>query len=419
VNCYVNFKRILPALLCACVCIPLDAYSAQGDHEPLEKSSDLSFSDIFDSALGNAPEILERDVRRQQAEDYESISDTWFSGRPSLQLYYIDDQAFDNRGFREMEYAVLLQLKRPSEWGNGRLLSDSYAEQYSAWEQSLRHYIAGHVRKSLADIAEAEANLLLEQQATRNAEELLNTTQQLVNSGELARLDLMQAENLFLNQRRTELQAEAMLVDAERAYEILTGLQVRPDYVHTETLTEQEVISPEQPQLLYLASDIQLAEALVLQAQASVRGSPSISIGSRRQRASDLAPDEDGLALSLSIPFGGKNIVASRTSDARRDKADAEVLYQTSYRALDLQLHEIEHELLISEESILLTEQQSRLSEARWEMAQTAFTQGEISLTQVILALQEALAARKEHELLLLQRERLITEFNQTIGVMP
>jgi cobalt-zinc-cadmium efflux system outer membrane protein len=419
VSYYLNFQRMLKSMVWVCICIPTLVYSAQSDHEPLEKNPDLSFSEILNSALENAPEILERDVRRQQVEDYESVSDTWFSGRPSLQLYYIDDQAYGNQGFREMEYAIQLQLKRPSEWRNGRLVSDSYAEQYSAWEQSLRHYITGHVRNSLADIAEAEANLLLEQQATRNSQELVSTTQVLVDSGELARLDLMQAENLLLNQRRIELQAEAMLADAERAYEILTGLQVRPAYVHTEALTELTEISPEQPQLVYLASDIQLAEALILQAQASVRGSPSISIGNRRQRVSDLASDEDGLALSLSIPFGGKNIVASRTSYARRDKADAEVLYQATFLALNQELHEAEHELFITEESILLAGQQSLLSESRWEMTQTAFTQGEISLAQVILAMQEALAARKQYELLLLQRERLITEFNQTVGVMP
>ncbi len=178
---------------------------------------------------------LERDVRVRQAESYEAIASNWISNRPSIQLGYYNDQLLDDIGMREFEYAVQLELKRPSERNTGRLLSQAYQDQVGAWEQSLHHYIAGRVRTVLSAIAEAEANLRLETQATANAEELFSVTSSLVNAGQLARLDLMQAENLLLTQRRTELEAEAMLVDAERAYEVLTDLQVRPDYVYTET----------------------------------------------------------------------------------------------------------------------------------------------------------------------------------------
>ncbi|MAY03408.1 MAG: hypothetical protein CMQ38_10605 [Gammaproteobacteria bacterium] len=393
--------------------------AAQGDHEALQTSSTILFSEIFNSALENAPKILERDVRQQQVSSYDAIADNWFNGRPQLSLSYYDDRTFDDRGYREIEYAIQLQLKRPSEWGNGRLLSDAYSEQFSTWENSLRHYIAGRVRNVLANISEAEAALALEREATQNAEDLVTITRQLLDSGELARLDLLQAENLLLQQRRTELETEALLVDAEREYEVLTGMQTRPDYLYTETLSAQEDISVMHPQLLYLASDIELAEARYQSALASAKGSPVISLGSRRQRSDGLMPYEDSIALSLSIPFGARNVVNSQASSVQRDKTDAEVLYQNTWRNLNQALHEVEHELFITEESIILAEQQLELSEQRWQMSRTAFTQGEITLTQIILALQEVLAARKESELLVLKRERLITEFNQTIGVMP
>lgn len=399
--------------------VSLSAAAQPADNEPLEISSTLRFADIYNSALESAPETLERDVRLRQAESYEAIADNWITNRPSVQLSYFNDRLFDDIGMREYEYAVQLELKRPSERNNGRLLSQAYQQQVDAWELSLHHYIAGRVRSVLAAIAEADANLRLETEATANAENLLAITSSLVDAGELARLDLMQAENLLLTQRRRELEAEAMLVDAERAYEVLTGLQVRPDYVYTETLTDREDIDESHPRLQYLQTEITLADATIVQRQAEARGSPTVSLGSRRSRGDGFQPFNDSIALSLSIPFGAKNLVESRTSSARRDKVDVEVLYQNTLRSLNQSLHEVEHELFLTNEEIVIADQQRVLSEQRWQMAQTAFTQGEITLTQVIQALQETLDARKQNELLLLQRERLIIEFNQTIGVMP
>mgnify|MGYP003624433950 CR=1 FL=1 len=389
------------------------------DHVPLEKSASLSFVEIYTAALNNAPEILERDIRQQQARSYEAIAGNWISDRPSLELNYIDDTVLDNIGMREIEYAIQLQLKRPSELNNGRILSESYLEQSQAWERSLAHYIAGRVRSVLADISEAEANLALEQEATRNAEDLFNITNSLFDAGELSRLDVMQAENLLLNQRRTELEAEAMLVDSERNYEVLTGLNIRPDYLYTETLSDDEEIPDSHPQLLYLQSDIHLADANINMAEAQARGAPTVSLGSRRQRGNSFQSFNDSIALSLSVPFGGKNIVATKTSSARREKVDAEVIYQNTRRALNQALHEVEHELYITEVALGLSEQQKNLSEQRWQMSRTAFTQGEIALNQVIVALQEYLNAQQEYELLTLKEQRLITEYNQTIGVMP
>jgi len=395
------------------------SYAQLAGHEPLEKSSTLSFEEIFNHALNNAPETLERTVRQQQAKAYEAIEDSWITGRPNLVINYLDDALFDDIGQREIDYAIQLQLKRPSERNNGRLLSDSYQSQISAWEQALQHYIAGRVRSSLADIAEADTLLSLERQATLTTEELLDITNTLFNAGELARLDVMQVENLLLEQRQIELETEAILIDAERAYEVLTGLHVRPDYTYTETRVAEEDILSSHPQLLYLQSDINLADVNILVSEAHARGAPTVSLGAARQRGSFMQNGNNNLTLSLSIPFGAKNIVSSQTSAAKRNKVDAEVLYQNTLRSLDLALHEVEHELFLTNEAILMAEERSQLAEQSWQMSRIAFAQGELTLAQVTPSLQAYLNAQKEVKILLLRKERLITEYNQTIGVIP
>lgn len=394
-------------------------FAQQAGHAPLVKSSAVDFNKIFEHALNNAPEILERDVRQKQARSFEAIAGNWITDRPNLVVSYLEDRMLGDIGQREFEYAIQLQLRRPGERKSSRLLSDSYQEQIRAWEKALELYIAGRVRNSLADIAEADTRLTLEQETTRNTERLLEITNKLVDAGELAKLDVMQAETLLLNQRQIELETEALLVDAERSYEVLTGLHVRPNYIYTEKLTDQNEIDHSHPQLVHLQSDIKLAEANIQMTQADARGAPVLSLGVTSQRDDSLQQDNEAIALSLSIPFGARDIVASRTSMARRTKVDAEVIYQNTLRQLELTLHEVEHELFLTTEAIALAEQKSLLSEKRWQMTQTAFIQGEVSLTQVIQSLQEYQQAQKQCQLLALNKERLITEFNQTIGIMP
>jgi len=52
-------------------------------------------------------------------------------------------------------------------------------------------------------------------------------------------------------------------------------------------------------------------------------------------------------------------------------------------------------------------------------MALTAFGVGETTLAEVVIAQQQAQESERTLQLLLLEKQRLITEFNQIIGVLP
>lgn len=391
----------------------------QAGHAPLTKSPALSFEEIVIHAFNNAPEILERDIRQQQAQSFQAIAGSWIVDRPNLVVSYLEDGALDDIGQREIEYAIQLQLRRPSERRSSRQLSDCYLEQVRAWEQALKLYITGKVRKSLADIAEAETLLNLEREATRRTEQLLEVTNKLFDAGEVSQLDVMQVDVALLNQQEIELKAEAMLVDAERSYEVLTGLHQRPSSTHRESLTDQKDVNHAHPQLVNLQSDINVAEADIQMTKANARGAPILSLGVSRQREDVFQQQHDALAVSLTIPFGAGKIMKSKTGSARRAKVDAEVAYLNTLRTLDLALHEVEHELFLTGEAILLSSQKKILSEKRWKMFKTAFIQGEVNLKHVIEALQEYQREYKNYQLLVLKKGRLITEFNQVIGIMP
>jgi len=389
------------------------------DHAPLATDPALSFSALLEQTLTHAPDALQNAARTEQARTMTALGQSWTAGRPSLQMDVIDDRLLSDLGQRELTWGVALPLWRPGQRRAMQERGAQYDAQASAWEQAFTLDMAGRLRSALADMAQADAMLAAEQLATADAQELLSIAESLFAAGETARRDVLQARTLLLAQQRNELAAEAGRVDAERQYATLTGLQRRPAGIHSEAISPAEDVSPEHPLLKLLRSDVDLADAEIAKAETDARGAPTLSVGTRRQRAGYFTDYEDALALSLSVPLGGRAHVNAATSSARRDKVDAEVLHLNTLRALNLQLHEVEHELFTLAASLPLSEEQAQLARQQWEMARAAFEAGETDMSQVVLALQQARLSARDFDALTLRHTRLISEFNQIIGVLP
>ncbi len=399
--------------------LPVPVLAAQMSHEHLIVSESLTFTDVFASALENSPEYMETPVRENQAESYTDTGKSWIAGRPSVQMNYYDDSRLDNVGLMEFEYGVQMPLWRPGQRRDTRALGEGYVNQVEQWKQLLSWVVAGRVRNVLAALAEAELGIALQNQVVADARRLRDVTLTLFEAGEVARLELMQAETLLVESQADLLQAEAALVDAERTYEFLTGLTMRPAKAYSEELTSQEEIGNSHPQLQFLRSSVNLAEANVKQSENTARGNPTITIGSRRERGDRFQNSISSVGIQLSIPFGGGSFVSAQSSSARRAKVDAEVSYQNSFLQLNAALHEVEHSLFIVAEEEPLRRSQMDLSSQRYNMALTAFEVGETTLAEVVIAQQQAQESDRTLRLLLLEKQRLITEFNQIIGVLP
>lgn len=389
------------------------------DHAPLARVDTLAFDDLLAAALQHDPSALETPVRAQQAKDYVAAGASWIAGPPQLVYNGYHDGPLDSAGQREFQYGVQLPMRRPGEFRDAREQGARYEQQVTAWESSLRWQLAGSLRMALAAIETAETQLHLQEQAVATASSVHDATQRLFDAGAVARLDVLQAENLLLTEQQALLQAEAALVDSEREYVVLTGLQERPAAAHREQLTALEDINEQHPLLGYLQSEVAVAASNVRQNEISNKGNPQLMVGTRRERGDRFAPWIDTVAVSVSIPVGGKSFVSSRTSSARREQADAEVQVLGTRRELQRSLHEAEHELYVTRLALPLAEQQSQLGQQRSTMARSAFEAGETNLTQVLLAVQEAARAQREYSLLLLQEQHLITEYNHFAGVLP
>jgi outer membrane protein TolC len=300
-----------------------------------------------------------------------------------------------------------------------RQQGEQYTQQVDVWQRNLLWQLSGEVRLRLADIESAELALQLESDATAAVQELLDVTQRLFAAGAVPRLDVLQAESLLLTQQQQLLAVEAEMVDAEREYSVLTGLRQRPALPHREALSPLAEPRDDHPWLRYLQSEVAVAEGNVRQSELSNKGSPQLTLGTRRDRGDRFQPYTDALAISLSVPIGGKSHVSSRTSAARMAQVDAEVQLHAARRELQRLLHEAEHALYVTQQTLPLAQQQAELGEQRSAMARAAFSAGELTLLQVLPAVQEAARAQRAWQQLQLREQRQIIEYNQFVGVLP
>ncbi|MDR2212902.1 MAG: TolC family protein [Pseudomonadales bacterium] len=389
---------------------------AQLDHAPLTEVEGLDFATMLDAALQQAPQALETPVRAQQASDYAAAGGRFLAARPSLSYSIVDDRWRDNLGLRQQDFSVNLPLWRLGERRDAQALGAHYEEQVAQWSTYLNWSLAGFLRTALNDLESAEAQLALERQAAANAEELDRVTQRLFEAGSLAQLDTLQTRNLLLAQQQKVLDAEAFMVDSERTFQILTGLDRRPASLPPEERSPEEDPPDTHPLLRYMTSEVTLARDKVQQALQVNKGNPQLSIGTHSERGDRLQNSNDSVMLSISVPIGGGNIVNSATSNARRDQVNAEVALRQNRIELQRLLHEAEHSLYTVEQQLPLAEEQATLAEQRYTMAQNAFALGELTATQVVSAVQDLTTARQMLTTLRLQRQRFISDYNHLIG---
>lgn len=395
------------------------AHAESGEHVHLEIQEGLDFSTMLRAALEQAPQTLETPVRAQQARDMQAAGNSLVAGRPSFIYNLIDDRWRDNTGMRQQDIGLQLPLWRPGERRQARALGERYQEQVTLWSRYLHWELAGRLRVALNEMQAAEAGLALEREAGNAAEELHRITQRLFEAGSLAQLDTLQTRTRLLEQQQRILEMEARMVDAERTIFILTGLDRRPAQPHSETLSSADDIPDDHPLLRLLQSDVVIAQGNVAQSARDAKGSPELTLGSHSERGDRFQPSNDSVMLSLSIPIGGKQLVDSRTSTARREQVDAEVELRRSRIELQRLLAEAEHGLFINEQMLPLAQEQNALAEQRRVMAQTAFEGGELTLAQVLAAARDAIGARQALRKLQLERDFLVSEYNQLIGVLP
>tara|TARA_R100001369_G_scaffold19952_1_gene36257 strand:+ start:1633 stop:2901 length:1269 start_codon:yes stop_codon:yes gene_type:complete len=399
--------------------LPIGLIAESPDHAILQSSDSLNYSEVFRAAMARTPELPLGDAYRDQAAAQQNFAGDWLASRPRATASYWDDQQADNQGMREMEAGVEMDLWR---WGQRRdnaSLGDQYRQASKSWGNYLALKIAGLVRQSLHELSRTDIAFAQAHRALDDTRELLRISETLHNTGSIARSALMQSRGLVLEAEQRLLDSEAALVDAQRNYQIVTGLHRRPSVAFSEERSQRQAIDSGHPLLGFLQDQAKSRQLQAQLARHDSAGNPTLFMGMRRERGSSGEEDIDSLGIAITMPFGGGNYISAKSSAARLAATEAEVRVIQAHRQLQQQLHEVEHQLESTRRSLELGGEQQALHRQHWQMAKKAFSLGETDILPAIQALQRYRESRLRYQLTELDQQRLVSEFNQTVGVLP
>jgi outer membrane protein TolC len=387
-------------------------------HVPITIDATLDWDALMDATLGAHPRGTELAARAEETAAWNERGRSWLAAAPALYFSYLSDSPRDDFGQLEYEGGVELPLWRGGQRSAVQALARSNAAASSAAVAALRLEVAGLLRGVLWDTEAATNELAAARDTVAVAEELLRVVELRNARGDLSRADVLLARAAVLERRQAVVASAARLVDAERAYRSLTGLDRRPAQF-VEERTAQAELGTSHPLLILADAEVARAESQVEVVGREARGNIAVTIGPRREYAPFNDVPTDSVALAVKIPVGGEHSVAAARTAAARAAANAVVERGLLVRRLDRDFHEAEHTLTVLEESTALAAQRRELAAQQAGMAQIAFAQGEVELRELLRIQESEQAAIREVQRLAIERQRTIAALNQAVGETP
>ncbi len=404
--------------LIASASLAANAEMPSHQHEALPVDESLTMTAAVDAAFVLFPTTIELAARTEQADAWTERGQSWLADRPSLSLRYQGDRWGSDNGLDEYEAGIDLPLWS---WGGRsavRSLGDALSLESDAAGQALRWEIAGHFRRTLWGIALAENDHELAEQALSTASRLTASVERRYELGDVALSDVLLAQSSFLEAQTMQIEATAALLDAERAYRSVTGLERRPPFL-TEVLSQSHDVEPDHPALALANAEVSRAEASLAVAEKTFKTGTSLLIGSRSERAAFGTAFDDSFGITVKIPFGGSSHRRTEVSAVLLDAAMARAARSQQIRALTLDLHEAAHSLNVVSQNLAAAAERMDLAGRHQAMSESAYEKGELELIDLLKVQATAIAAKRQVTRLLIDQKRQTAFYNQAVGKLP
>jgi outer membrane protein TolC len=416
-------SRMLGALVLAMLGVATQADGLAAEAEPhshvaIASDPSLDWETVIAATLSAHPRGAELAARTAEAEAWRARGRQWLAAAPALYFSYLSDSPLDDSGQLEYEGGVELPLWHAGQRRAVQALAESSVAGSTAAAAALRLEVVGLLRGMLWDIEAATVELAAAGDTVNVAQELLRAVELRNARGDLSRADVLLARATLLERQQAVVTAAAKLVDAERSYYVLTGLDRRPTQFAEERSTTTD-LGPSHPLLALADADVARAAGQSELVDREARGNIAVTLGPRREYAAFNNVPNDSVALGIRVPVGGTGHAVTTRAAANRLAAGAAAERELLRRRLELDLHEAEHTLTVLDESSALAAERRELAAQQSRMAQTAFAQGEIELRELLRIQESEQGAIRDVQRLTVERQRTIAALNQALGETP
>lgn len=387
-------------------------------HEPLPEQAGLSLGTVLDEAVSRYPDAAMLSARAGQADAWRARSRSLLADTPSLSFRYQTDRFGDDAGLKEYEGGLELPLWRWGERRAARAVAGASAAVAQTAAPGLRWQVAGELREVLWAMAMAGRELQAALDTRDLNERLAAAVRRRHELGDVPLGDVLLADSAALAAEEGVVDATAMLVDAQREYRTLTGLDARPPF-EPEPLSQLEEITPDHPALAAVEAELERARARAELSRRSARGSPTLLLGPLWERPPLGNGYDDSIGLTLTVPLPGTAHGRTAAADASAEAAGAQAARDRLRRVLALARHEAEHGLEVARANLATAGRRAELAARHADMGRTAYDTGEIDLMDLLRLQEAAVAARRARDRFEIEVSRRTAAYNQAVGVYP
>lgn len=380
--------------------------SAQAQTSPSLRSA-------VEAAWALSPQAQALVNRQAEFDARVSAASSLLSGPPSISLSHRTDRPTRNGGLRESEAALAFPIWSP---GVRSATATSLQADRQAFDQELvlaKIRLAADVRELAAQAALARNEAQVAQRKQQEAALLAADVGRRVRVGEVARLDLLQAQAVRSQAAAAQAQAESAAARVNAQWRALTGLN------DVAELDEAEGGVRESPALLAADSRLRAAQAKLALMEIDRRDPMEVGVGVTRERSAFGAASDTSVRVTLRVPFGTYGRNAPRLAAARAELDAAQADAMATARSVKADQESAASELDAARRAETLAADRARLSTEAQTLVGKSYRLGESDLPTRLRADSERFDAELAHARARVDTRRAISKLNQAFGILP
>lgn len=355
--------------------------------------------------------------RRQEAAASRVQANSLIAGSPAVDLRHRGDQLTDRRGVRESEVSLGVPVWMPGQRSARGALADAQAAEAESAVLLGQLAVAAEVRERVWQLAAAESEGDVVRLRVAVAQSLRDDVQRRVRAGDLARTDLLFAEQDLLANRALLAESEARVIDMRARLLQATGVQALP--LRYDELPAPLIAGAPHPRLDAALRAVERGERQVGYLQKSRRDAPEVGVTYRRDAAGGGLPSDQTVGVYVRFPFATDARNLPRETAAQTELMTARAERDRAERIVRSEIDAAQQSLTLAEQQLaLVTERRATLAE-RSTLLRKTFDAGEIGLPEVLRAQNQALDAEIELARVRARRGFAIANLNQALGVLP
>jgi outer membrane protein, heavy metal efflux system len=415
---FIRFWLAIAVLLSTANIALAETVQHESDHyDELKINPNLQLSEVFEKTFARNPMQASLHSRDSVVSAKKLVANALLPTAPSVSLLHQNDVVGSGRGEREWQAEMELPVWLPNQRNNRLKVADASQSSVIASRESLKLHVAGQLREALWDIAMNDNILALALNKLEVANNLRRDVEKRHQAGEMAKTDVMLAQQETLRAEKEKLRAEAEVMHARHRYYLLTGLRELPA-----SYTEQQSALEDYSQSsiwLEAESKVGLAETERNLAQVESHDNLQVLFNLRSTKGAFDNVANDSVGVKVRIPFGGETRAAPIKAAAELGVGNAVSERETLKYALEAAMHEAEHNLSVSRAELVIVSQQFDIAKESVRLAHKAFQLGESDLVSLLRIQAQAFEAERAFTTRQIQVQWDIARYNQTVGVLP